>query len=304
MSYRFFGWKNANTSAISDEYKGIKTPLDLYDALSHIWSADTCAPRMRADWTEDNKTYGQCSITAFLAQDIFGGKVFGILRPGGNYHCYNVIGESVFDLTSEQFGDEVLNYEDNPEQFRKVHFAKEEKKERYELLRSRLYEYCNGGSEMEFSVDVFKKYDKQWALLTAGNEESFNTMTISWGGLGTLWSKPVATVYVRTSRYPHDFMDNNEFFTVSFFPEKYRNILVTLGSKSGRDMDKMKGSGLTMKKAGDSISFEEAETTLVCRKLMRQRLEVDNIPKDIADSLYNGEAPHDMYIGEVVDIIG
>ncbi len=147
MKYQFYGWENANIPAVSDEFKGIDTPLDLYDALSHIWKADTCAPRMRADWTEENKTYGQCSITAFLAQDIFGGKVFGVLRPGGNYHCYNVIGEAVFDLTSEQFGNEVLDYEDNPEQFRDVHFSKKEKKERYELLRSRLREYCLYGAD-------------------------------------------------------------------------------------------------------------------------------------------------------------
>lgn len=74
----------------------------------------------------------------FLAQDIFGGKVYGILREGGNYHCYNVVDGCVFDLTSEQFGDEVLSYENNPEQLREVHFAKEEKRQRYEYLREEL----------------------------------------------------------------------------------------------------------------------------------------------------------------------
>ena len=91
MKYRFWGWEHADTKAITAEYKGIETPVDLYDALSHVWCADTCAPRMRQNWTKENMTLGQCSITAFLAQDIFGGKVYGILRPGGNYHCYNVI---------------------------------------------------------------------------------------------------------------------------------------------------------------------------------------------------------------------
>jgi hypothetical protein len=95
---------------------------------------------MRANWTKNNKTMGQCSITAFLAQDIFGGKVYGIERSGGNFHCYNVIGDCKFDLTSEQFGEEVLDYTDNPEQFREVHFAKEEKRLRYELLKRRLKE--------------------------------------------------------------------------------------------------------------------------------------------------------------------
>ncbi len=138
MEYKFYGWEQADVPAVTDKYKNIGTPRDLYDALSEIWCADTCAPRMRDDWTSDNKTLGQCSITAFLAQDIFGGKVYGIPRDDGNYHCYNVVGDCVFDLTCEQFGNEALNYEDNPEQFREIHFAKEEKRQRYEYLKSAL----------------------------------------------------------------------------------------------------------------------------------------------------------------------
>ncbi len=138
MKYNFYGWQQADVPVVSDEYTGINTPRELYDALSEIWCADTCAPRMRDRWSKDNKTLGQCSITAFLAQDIFGGRVYGIPRPDGNYHCYNVIGNCIFDLTSEQFGDERLVYENNPEQFREVHFAKEEKRLRYEYLRDKL----------------------------------------------------------------------------------------------------------------------------------------------------------------------
>ena len=124
-------------------YNGIETPFDLYDALSDIWCAETCAPRMRNKWSKENRTLGQCSITAFLVQDIFGGKVYGIKRPGGNYHCYNVIDDAKFDLTSEQFGNEILDYGNNPEQFREIHFQKEEKRKRYELLKEKLYQYCN-----------------------------------------------------------------------------------------------------------------------------------------------------------------
>ncbi len=156
---------------------------------------------------------------------------------------------------------------------------------------------------MEFKTDIFAQYDKKWALLTAGSESSFNTMTISWGGLGTLWNKPVATVYVRESRYTHEFMDNNDYFTVSFYPEEYKKVLGVLGSKSGRDMDKMKDSGLTPVKAGESMSFKEAEVTLLCKKLFRQQLDVKNMPEDIAESLYADNDMHDMYIGEVVEII-
>ncbi len=156
---------------------------------------------------------------------------------------------------------------------------------------------------MKFETDIFSVFDKKWALLTAGNKDSFNTMTVSWGGMGTIWGKPVATVYVRTSRYTHEFMDREGYFTVSFYPEEYRKVLGVLGSKSGRDMDKMNGSGLTAKALQESVTFEEAEITLVCRKMFMQRLEPSNITDPDAVKFYAGDAPHDMYIGEVVDII-
>ena len=70
MGYRFWGWEHADAPAVTDEYKGIHTPVDLYDALSEIWCADTCAPRMRQNWTGENRTLGQCSITAFLREGV------------------------------------------------------------------------------------------------------------------------------------------------------------------------------------------------------------------------------------------
>ena len=157
--------------------------------------------------------------------------------------------------------------------------------------------------DMEFTTDIFKAFDRDWALLTAGSPEKFNTMTISWGGLGTLWGKPVATVYVRPSRYTHAFMEENDFFTVSFYPEAYRQTLGVLGSKSGRDMDKMHDSGLTPVQAGESMSFAEARVTLVCRKLYAQALALENMPAEVAKTFYPDGAPHDLYIGEVVEII-
>ena len=114
------------------------TPRDYYDLLTNIWTAETCAPRLRSDWTPENRTLGQCSITAFLIQDIYGGKVYGIQRGDGNFHCFNNVDGCIFDLTSEQFGDEKLDYTDCSEQFRDVHFQKEEKRLRYELLKGKL----------------------------------------------------------------------------------------------------------------------------------------------------------------------
>lgn len=136
--YNFYGWETADVPPISANYRMIKNPRMLYDLLSEIWSIDSCTPRLRDKWSEFNKTVGQCTITAFLAQDIFGGKVYGIKRLGNTFHCYNAVGDCVFDLTSEQFGDEVLDYTNNPEQMRGVHFMSIEKKTRYEYLKAEL----------------------------------------------------------------------------------------------------------------------------------------------------------------------
>lgn len=136
--YMFYGNEVADMLPLDPKFSKLNNPRDLYSLLMDVWCEYTCAPRLRSGWGPDNITLGQCSITAFLVQDIFGGEVYGILRPGGNYHCYNVIGNRAFDLTSEQFKDEVLSYEGNPVQERNSHFAKEEKRLRYEYLRKAL----------------------------------------------------------------------------------------------------------------------------------------------------------------------
>ena len=140
-TYGFYGWENAMVPARNTAYPGIETPRDLYNALWHVWKKETCASRMQPDWSEENRTLGQCSITSFLAQDIFGGKVWGVPLGDGNFHCYNAVGDCVFDLTSEQFGDEKLDYALRYEQTREEHFGKQEKKERYGKLKARLLEY-------------------------------------------------------------------------------------------------------------------------------------------------------------------
>ncbi len=144
MGAHFYGQETAEVPPITEEYPGIHSPRDLYDALRDLWCEETCPPRLREKWTPENPSLGQCSVTAFLAQDIFGGEVYGILQPGGNYHCYNVVGDCCFDLTSEQFAGEELCYEGNPQQFREVHFAKEEKRQRYELLKKMLRKKTRG----------------------------------------------------------------------------------------------------------------------------------------------------------------
>lgn len=142
-TYCFYGWEKAGELTVKNEiYKGIRTPYDLYDKLCKVWCADTCAPRMRKDWTPENRTAGQCSITAFLAQDIFGGEVYAMTTNNGGLHCYNKVNDVVFDLTSEQFGEKAasLVYDCVLLQDRESsdHFAKAEKRARYEYLCNRL----------------------------------------------------------------------------------------------------------------------------------------------------------------------
>ena len=128
--YKFYKEGNMN---IKDSYGN--TPYDYYDMLSKIWSKETCAPRLRGEWSKENKTLGQCSITAFLMQDLYGGEVYGIPLPDGNFHCFNKVGDSIFDLTSEQFKDTILDYKNVVLQSRDTHFKKIEKKERYKYLK-------------------------------------------------------------------------------------------------------------------------------------------------------------------------
>lgn len=152
-------------------------------------------------------------------------------------------------------------------------------------------------------VDIFKTFRNDWALLTAGSLSDFNTMTVSWGGLGTLWNKSVATVYVRPCRHTFGYMENNEYFTVSFYPEDYKKDLAVLGKLSGRDGDKVAKTRLTPIAAENSITFSQAKLTLVCKKLYAQDLDPSAIPQDIMEASYAVEPVHKMYIGEVVQIL-
>ncbi|MBR6800637.1 MAG: flavin reductase [Eubacteriaceae bacterium] len=156
----------------------------------------------------------------------------------------------------------------------------------------------------QFNISAFEVYDKQWALVTAGNTNDYNTMTISWGGVGTLWNKPVVTVYIRPSRHTFGYIENNEYFTVSFYGEEFKKDLGTLGRLSGRDGDKVAQTSLTVTPAGESVTFEQAETTLVCKKLYYNDIVKENIPEDIRNKNYASDEPaHRMYVAEVVDII-
>lgn len=136
--YSFYGWQGANVPPISEEYRKITDPKMLFDLMKDIWCEYSCAPRLRNAWNKENMTLGQCSVTSFLVQDIFGGKVYGVPLPEGGYHCFNEVGGVVFDLTDAQFGGQKLDYALTHEQSRETHFADQEKYARYLYLKEEL----------------------------------------------------------------------------------------------------------------------------------------------------------------------
>ena len=154
----------------------------------------------------------------------------------------------------------------------------------------------------ELNQNVFTLIGDQWMLITAGTKEKCNTMTASWGGLGVLWGGPVATVYIRPQRYTLEFVENSDYFTLSFFGEAYRKALALCGSKSGRELDKVKECGFTVMEAECGAPyFAEAELVLVCRKRFVQPMDPDRLPEDVKERWYPQKDYHTLYIGEIVE---
>ncbi len=152
----------------------------------------------------------------------------------------------------------------------------------------------------DINKNPFTLIDDDWFLLTAGNLNGFNTMTASWGGMGILWNKPVVFCFVRPQRYTFKFMESNEFFTMSFFDEKYRDALNLCGTKSGRQTDKIKSTGLKpIESPKGSIFYEQAELMIECRKLYFSDVIPEHFQVEGIHANYPKKDYHRMYIGEI-----
>ncbi len=153
-------------------------------------------------------------------------------------------------------------------------------------------------------VNPFVKIGKEWALVTAGTKAKCNTMTVSWGGLGVIWGKNVVYIFVRDSRYTKEFIDNGEFFSLSFFDESYRSALAYCGKASGRNEDKWQNAGLTPA-ARHSIPYpDEANLVILCRKIGAVPMPEDVIlDKSILDTYYKDHDVHTMYVGEIMEVM-
>jgi flavin reductase (DIM6/NTAB) family NADH-FMN oxidoreductase RutF len=153
-------------------------------------------------------------------------------------------------------------------------------------------------------INAFQNIGKEWALLTAGDAKRFNTMTIGWGSVGYIWQRPVVTVLVRPQRYTHEFMDEFESFSVSFYDQKYRNALTILGSKSGRDTDKIAQSGLTPVFVDGVPTFKEANLTVIARRIYRGQLESAGfLVPSVDEEIYPEKDYHTVYFAELLKTV-
>jgi flavin reductase (DIM6/NTAB) family NADH-FMN oxidoreductase RutF len=167
----------------------------------------------------------------------------------------------------------------------------------------------------EIPGNIIEMIADEWMLITAGNKESYNTMTAGWGGLGNLWGKPAATCYIHPDRYTFGFMEKGEYYTLCFFDEEYRQALAFCGSKSGRDFqdkNKAEEAGLTPAYTENgTVYFKEAYLVLECKKMYSDHFRKESFATDIVmenrigeKSIYNErETYHKFYMGEIINCL-
>jgi len=154
----------------------------------------------------------------------------------------------------------------------------------------------------QVDINPFTKIGKEWALVTAGNAAGCNTMTVSWGGMGVLWGKNVAFIFIRDSRYTKEFLDKGDLFSISFLGEQYKEALSLCGKVSGRDGDKFEKAGLTPAFRHNIPYVDEASLVLLCSKMAAVPIDKENFSeKGIAEKWYADGDYHTMYVAEIIE---
>lgn len=148
----------------------------------------------------------------------------------------------------------------------------------------------------------FELIGDKWMLITAGKEDKFNTMTASWGGLGVLFNEPVVFSFIRPQRYTLEFVENNDYFSISFYDKKYKDKLTFCGTKSGRDVDKVKEISFNPIFNEKAPYFKEAKLVFICQKIHGQFLDPDGFIDQSLEKNYNNDY-HKLYVGKIVKAI-
>ena len=158
------------------------------------------------------------------------------------------------------------------------------------------------------SINPHCLFDKQTMLLAAGNfsRSDFNEMTIGWGSIGTMWNKPFVQIVVRPTRFTFGFLEDYDDFTLSAFPKEFKRALAYLGSRSGRDGNKLAETNLTAiaSQKVKSPSFEQAELTIECRTIYSADFDPTRFIDPAIEQNYPNKDYHRMYYGEIVGIFG
>ena len=156
----------------------------------------------------------------------------------------------------------------------------------------------------ELNENVFRAIGAEWMLITAGDRKACNTMTASWGGLGVLWNANVSFAFVRPSRYTFGFMEEKDYYSLSFFGNGHRRELKLCGTTSGRDGDKIAEAGLSPVFDAQAPYFDEAELVLVCRKMYMDDIKPENFLDGTIKNCYPGDTDyHRVYVGEIVKVL-
>jgi len=151
-------------------------------------------------------------------------------------------------------------------------------------------------------LDAVDLWMNQWLLLTAGTLDDCNMMTVAWGSIGCMWTKPFAQIVVRPQRHTFKYMEQSDTFTLCAFPEKYRKALQTLGTISGRDGYKLRKTDLTLKESQkvSAPSYHEADLILECRTIYRQDMDPGGFLDKTIQKNYPAKDYHRIYFGEIV----
>lgn len=155
----------------------------------------------------------------------------------------------------------------------------------------------------EITKDPFSLIGKDWMLVTAGDKEKANTMTASWGGVGILWNKPVSFCFIRPQRYTLEFVEDKEYYSLSFFGPEYRDALNYCGTHSGRDGDKFEACDLTL--SYDLAPYpEQANLVMICKKLYKQDMESSCfLDPSLVEKNYADGDFHRTFAGEIVKVL-
>lgn len=157
-------------------------------------------------------------------------------------------------------------------------------------------------SPKEIKENLIEAIADEWMLISAGDEQSFNMMTASWGFVGEMWGADSVVIAVRPQRYTMEFLDKHDTFSLSFYGDN-KEIHKVCGSKSGRDVDKAKETGLTPVFSDNTVYFKEANKVIICQKQYVSRLTPDKFIDKEPLKWYPTEDYHYMIIGKIIKVL-